>query len=68
MLAKHLKYVATNLNEFEKYHRWRMNYETFYQGADVESVRFCELCYKLNTNRDRIWYADINKFFLETDT
>jgi glycoprotein 3-alpha-L-fucosyltransferase len=68
MLANYLTKVATNLNEFEKYHRWRTKYETFYQGPDVESVRFCELCYRLNTNKDRIWYTNINQFFLETDT
>jgi glycoprotein 3-alpha-L-fucosyltransferase len=65
-LAKHLYDVSTNPNEYEKYHRWRINYETRYLGQDVEPVRFCELCYKLNTNRDRIWYTNLNQYFLET--
>jgi glycoprotein 3-alpha-L-fucosyltransferase len=66
-LAKHLNDVTTNQNEYEKYHKWRINYETRYLGQDVEPFRFCELCYKLNTNKDRIWYNNINKYFLETD-
>jgi hypothetical protein len=59
--------VATNPHKYEKYHKWRIHYETRYQGGDVEPFRFCELCYKLNTNRDRIWYTDLNRYFLETD-
>jgi glycoprotein 3-alpha-L-fucosyltransferase len=66
-LAKHLNDVATNRNEYEKYHKWRIDYETLYLGHDVEPFRFCELCYKLNTNRDRIWYTDLHKYLLETD-
>ncbi|CAF1284374.1 unnamed protein product [Rotaria sp. Silwood1] len=66
-LAKHLKDVGANQNEYEKYHKWRMKYETRYLGRDLEPVRFCELCYKLNTYRDRIWYTDVHKYFLETD-
>ena len=66
-LAKYLNVVATNPNEFEKYHKWRIDYETRYQAQDLEPFRLCELCYQLNTNRDRIWYTDINKYFLETD-
>ena len=66
-LAKYLTEVATNRNEYEKYHRWRINYQTYHRGEDVEPFRFCELCYRLNNNRDRIWYTDINQYFLETD-
>jgi glycoprotein 3-alpha-L-fucosyltransferase len=66
-LAKHLYDVATNRDEYEKYHKWRIHYETRYQGGHVEPFRFCELCYKLNTNRDRIWYTDLHRYFLETD-
>jgi glycoprotein 3-alpha-L-fucosyltransferase len=66
-LGKHLNDIATNQSQYEKYHTWRINYETRYSSQDVESFRFCELCYKLNTNRDHIWYTDIHKYFLETD-
>ena len=67
MLATYLNGVGANLNEFEKHHEWRMKYETYYRAQDVELVRFCELCHKLNTNKDRIWYMDLNKFFSEAD-
>lgn len=66
-LAKHLNDVTINRNEYAKYHRWRIHYETQHQGPDVEPFRFCELCYQLNTNRDRVWYTDINKYFWETN-
>ncbi len=66
-LAKHLHHVATNKDEYEKYHRWRIAYETNHRGQDLEPLRFCELCYRLNTNRDRIWYTNINKYFSETN-
>jgi hypothetical protein len=63
MLARYLHIVATNRTEYAKYHQWRIDYETFFRAEDVEPIRFCELCYKLNTNRKRIWYNDINKWF-----
>ena len=64
-LARYLKYVGENQNEYAKYHRWRTDYETRYRASDVDPTRFCELCYRLNVNRDRVWYTDIRKFFLE---
>ncbi len=66
-LAKHLYDVSTNPNEYEKYHRWRITYETRFLGQDVEPVHFCELCYKLNTNRDRIWYTNLPEYFSEIE-
>ena len=34
----------------------------YHLAQDVESVRFCELCYKLNMNRNRlISFASYNK-------
>jgi glycoprotein 3-alpha-L-fucosyltransferase len=66
-LARHLYDVATNQDEYEKYHKWRIYYETLYQGEHVEPFRFCELCYKLNTNRDRIWYSNLHEYFSEVD-
>lgn len=64
-LAQHLYDIVTNQTLYEKYHQWRIHFETRHKGEDVEAFRFCELCYKLNTNRDRIWYTNINKYFLE---
>ncbi|CAF1168765.1 unnamed protein product [Rotaria magnacalcarata] len=66
-LAKHLNDVATNRQKYEKYHAWKINYETRYLSRDVEPIRFCELCYRLNKNKDRIWYSNVNKYFLEID-
>ena len=66
-LGKHLTEITSNQNTYAQYHQWRINYEMRYLGKDVESFRFCELCYTLNTNTDRMWYKNLNKFFLETD-
>ena len=41
-LAKYLTEVAANRNEYEKYHRWRIDYQTYHRGEDVEPFRFCE--------------------------
>lgn len=66
-LAKYLNKVASNLDEYDKYQQWRVNYETQYAGSEVERFRFCEMCYKLNTARDRTWYTNLRAFFSETD-
>jgi hypothetical protein len=64
-LAKHLNKIGRNRRLFSKYHRWRRFYDVLYQPEDIEHYRFCELCYRLNTNQKRIYYRDLNQFFLE---
>lgn len=64
-LAKHLNLIGTNKNLFKKYHLWRRYYDVYHEGKDLEPYRFCELCYRLNTNKQRIWYENINQWFLD---
>lgn len=64
-LAEKLNLIATNRRAFEKYHTWRRYYDVYYEGKDVEPYRFCELCYRLNTNQQRIWYENLNGWFLD---
>ena len=64
-LAQHMKEVSQNRTLFGKYHRWRRFYQVLYRPEDIESYRFCELCYRLNTNEKKIYYRDINQFFLK---
>ncbi len=64
-LAETLNSIATNKNLYQKYHYWRRFYDVYYEGKDVEPYRFCELCYRLNTNKQRIWYENLNDWFLD---
>ncbi|CAF0840676.1 unnamed protein product [Didymodactylos carnosus] len=64
-LANHLFKIASNQTEYEKYHKWRQHYHVKYLAEDVDPYRFCELCYRLNTINDRIWYENMNDWFLE---
>ena len=64
-LADRLNSIGTNRSLYEKYHQWRRYYDVYYEAKDVDPYRFCELCYRLNTNKQRIWYENLNDWFLE---
>ena len=64
-LAKHLNEINQNRTLFSEYHRWRRFYQVLHRPEDIEYCRFCELCYRLNTNEKRSFYQDLNQFFLE---
>ncbi|CAF1103080.1 unnamed protein product [Adineta steineri] len=64
-LAEYLNEIDRNQTLFREFHRWRQFYEIYYQPDDIEQYRFCELCYRLNTNHQRIYYQNINEYFLE---
>lgn len=65
ILAKNLEKIAQNRTLFGQYHSWRQFYDVYYEAKDLDPYRFCELCYRLNTNRKRIWYENLNEWFLE---
>ncbi|CAM4934547.1 unnamed protein product [Rotaria socialis] len=64
-LAQTLNLIATNRSIYEKYHHWRRYYDVHHEAKDLDPFRFCELCYRLNTNTQRIWYENINDWFLD---
>ena len=64
-LANALNSISTDRSLYAKYHYWRRYYDVYHEGKDVEPYRFCELCYRLNTNKQRIWYQNLNEWFLE---
>ncbi|CAF0862106.1 unnamed protein product [Rotaria sordida] len=64
-LANYLNEISRNRTLFKEYHQWRRFYEVLYRPEDIEHYRFCELCYRLNTNQNRIYYQNLNTFFLE---
>ncbi len=64
-LAKHLNDIGRNRTLFSEYYRWRRFYQVLHRPENIEHYRFCELCYRLNTNHKRIYYQDLNNFFFE---
>lgn len=64
-LAQALNAIGKDRQLFRKYHYWRQFYDVYYEAKDVEPYRFCELCYRLNTNKQRIWYENLNEWFLD---
>ena len=64
-LADHLRQIGRNRTLFGEYHRWRRFYTVGHRADETESYRFCELCHRLNTNRDRIYYPDLHSFFAD---
>ena len=64
-LVHALTLISTTKEHFKTYHSWRRYYDVYYQAKDVEPYRFCELCYRLNTNQHRIWYENLNDWFLD---
>jgi len=64
-LAQHLNEINQSRTLFANYHRWRQFYQVLYRHEDLEHKRFCELCYRLNTNTKTIFYENINQFFLD---
>jgi glycoprotein 3-alpha-L-fucosyltransferase len=64
-LAQALHSIATNRSLYVKYHYWRRYYDIYHEAKDLDPYRFCELCYRLNTNKQRIWYENINDWFLD---
>lgn len=64
-LAKYLNEIGRNRTLFSEYHQWRRFYQVLHQPEDIEHYRFCELCYRLNTNQNRIYYPNLREFFLE---
>jgi hypothetical protein len=64
-LAHALDLIAANRSLYEKYHQWRRYYDIYYEAKDLDPFRFCEICYRLNTNKQRIWYENVNDWFLD---
>lgn len=64
--AKLGDYLALVSNDFEtylKHHLWRLDYDVVYSGKQCEKRRLCELCTKLNKEKDLIYYDSVSKWF-----
>ena len=65
-LAAALQTIGNNRTLYGTYQAWRRTYDVYHEGRDLDPYRFCELCYRLNINRQRIWYEKLNDWFLES--
>lgn len=64
-LAEYLKEIDRNRTLYAQHHQWRRFYQVLWRPEDIEQYRICELCYRLNINQNRIYYQNLNDFFLE---
>jgi hypothetical protein len=62
-LANYLKMVSNDFEEYFKYQKWRLDYDIMFANKQTEARRLCELCTKLNTEKSRIYYEKVSKWF-----
>jgi hypothetical protein len=51
-VAEYLAKVAVDLKLYSSFFEWKRKYRPLFKGVDVDKLRLCELCAKLN-NYDR---------------
>ncbi|CAF1147404.1 unnamed protein product [Didymodactylos carnosus] len=59
-LANRLHAISQNYFEYRKYFLWQVQYAIFYETEDLEPLRMCELCIKLNLNTKHRYYENLN--------
>jgi glycoprotein 3-alpha-L-fucosyltransferase len=62
-LSQHLTSISTNLGLYEKYMEWKRDYMALFTSKDLEPIRFCELCYRLNNDFSSSHYHQIGDWF-----
>lgn len=62
-LAHHLTIISTNLDLYEKYMQWKKDYKALFTSNDLEPIRFCELCHRLNNDFSSTHYHQIGDWF-----
>ncbi|CAF1152878.1 unnamed protein product, partial [Didymodactylos carnosus] len=58
-LAIRLHEISQNYFEYRKYFLWQTQYTIFYKPEDLEPLRMCELCMKLNLNTKYRYYQNL---------
>ncbi|CAF2860805.1 unnamed protein product [Rotaria sp. Silwood2] len=63
-LANHLQQIANDYIIYRKYFQWLNQYEVFYDINDLEPIRMCELCMRLNMQefQDHSFYTNIHEW------
>ncbi len=63
-LAKYLEKVAQDFTLYSSYFEWKKYFKTFYKREDLEKLRICELCFKLNARK----YDSFNSYYKSTSS
>jgi hypothetical protein len=63
-LGKYLYNIANDYFLYRKYFQWLNQYEIFYQTNDLEPIRMCELCMRLNMQKknEHRFYTNIHQW------
>ena len=61
-LSQHLKNIENDFILYRKYFEWKSKFDVVYD-MNLEKIRMCELCAKLNNENDEIYYKSLSKFF-----
>lgn len=62
-LAEYLRLVSSDFKVYLKHHLWRLDYESVYSAIQCEQRRFCEMCTKLNEEKNSIYYKHVSNWF-----
>ena len=62
-LAAYLKRVDADFSLYLSYHAWRLDLNVVFSREQTEKRRFCEMCTKLNTQHDSIYYEKVSDWF-----
>jgi hypothetical protein len=63
-LGKYLSKIANDYFLYREYFQWLNQYEIFYQTDDLEPIRMCELCMRLNMQykNEHRFYTNIHQW------
>jgi len=64
-LGNYLKRVSEDFGLYAKYFEWKQFYASQFYGNQLESLRMCELCFRMNTEKHHVYYESVSEFFNE---
>ena len=59
----YLNRVATELDLYFKYFKWKQFYSIGFGSKFAEKMRMCELCFQLNTKKANSYYLNVSTYF-----
>ncbi len=65
-LATYLEKVSSDSNLYSSYLKWKKDFAPLYKAEDIEPLRICELCFKLNNEINEPGssvYTSVSDFF-----
>lgn len=62
-LAEYLHSIATDFDKYMFHQRWRLESNAVHSMLKSEQRRLCELCTKLNTETDLVYYERVSEWF-----